>query len=132
LYRPQNAQELFNLRHSSLRNAIERIFGVVKRRFPILTTRPEYPFHVQVNLVQALFILHNFIKATGSDDGSFERDEDQREDDAGDEEAREEEVQGRTESAANRAAAAAMRDEIAEHMWTDYRSRLRNRRVRNM
>jgi len=34
--RPKNPKELFNLRHASLRNAIERIFGVVKRRFPIL------------------------------------------------------------------------------------------------
>ena len=36
--RPQNKEELFNLRHSSLRNAIERIFGVIKKRFPILVT----------------------------------------------------------------------------------------------
>ncbi|CAI9302075.1 unnamed protein product [Lactuca saligna] len=33
---PQNARELFNLRHASLRNAIERAFGVLKRRFPII------------------------------------------------------------------------------------------------
>lgn len=31
--KPGNKEELFNLRHSSLRNAIERIFGVYKRRF---------------------------------------------------------------------------------------------------
>lgn len=34
-YRPQNKEELFNLRHAQLRNAIERILGVVKCRFPI-------------------------------------------------------------------------------------------------
>ncbi|CAI9295162.1 unnamed protein product [Lactuca saligna] len=33
---PQNARELFNLRYTSLRNAIERAFGVLKRRFPII------------------------------------------------------------------------------------------------
>ncbi|KAI3749692.1 hypothetical protein L2E82_20308 [Cichorium intybus] len=33
---PENARELFNLRHASLRNAIERAFGVLKRRFPII------------------------------------------------------------------------------------------------
>ncbi|KAG6479385.1 hypothetical protein ZIOFF_062848 [Zingiber officinale] len=33
---PRNARELFNLRHSSLRNAIERTFGVVKKRFAII------------------------------------------------------------------------------------------------
>ncbi|XP_023767600.2 uncharacterized protein LOC111916207 [Lactuca sativa] len=33
---PQNSKELFNLRHASLHNAIERAFGVLKRRFPII------------------------------------------------------------------------------------------------
>ncbi|GLT95036.1 hypothetical protein SLE2022_127410 [Rubroshorea leprosula] len=33
---PQNAKELFNLRYAALRNAIERAFGVLKRRFEIL------------------------------------------------------------------------------------------------
>ena len=28
---PQNHKELFNLRHASLRNAIERTFGVLKK-----------------------------------------------------------------------------------------------------
>ena len=37
-----NAKELFNLRHASLRNIIERIFGVVKRRFQIFDKTPEY------------------------------------------------------------------------------------------
>ena len=46
--RPKNAQELFNLRHSSLRNAIERIFGVLKKRFPILTDSTAYPYATQV------------------------------------------------------------------------------------
>lgn len=48
---PQNAKELFNLRHASLRNAIERIFGVMKKRFPILTAAPEYPFDAQVDFM---------------------------------------------------------------------------------
>jgi hypothetical protein len=129
LCRPQNPKELFNLRHSSLRNAIERIFGVLKRRFPILTTRPEYPFPVQAKIVIALCILHNFIKVTGGEDTFFEHDEDQRENDAGDEEVIG--VLGRTEGTADRAAAAAMRDAIAEQMWADYQSHLRNGRARN-
>ena len=35
---PENAKELFNLRHVSLRNAIERTFGVLKKRFPIIAS----------------------------------------------------------------------------------------------
>ena len=33
---PKNAKELFSHRHASLRNAIERAFGVLKKRFPII------------------------------------------------------------------------------------------------
>ena len=38
----KNAKELFNLRHASLRTAIERAFVVLKKRFPIIasTTKP--------------------------------------------------------------------------------------------
>jgi hypothetical protein len=59
--RPQNKEELFNLRHSSARNAIERIFGVLKRRFRILLLAPEYSLEVQARIPAALASLHNFI-----------------------------------------------------------------------
>jgi hypothetical protein len=74
--KPENAKELYNLRHAGLRNAIERIFGVLKKRFPILTTFPDYPFEtqvlfnlssakftvvVQVKLVFAVCVLHDLI-----------------------------------------------------------------------
>ncbi|XP_049369489.1 uncharacterized protein LOC125834383 [Solanum verrucosum] len=39
---PQNARELYNLRHSKLQNVVERTFAVLKKRFPILTTPPPY------------------------------------------------------------------------------------------
>ena len=45
---PRNAKELYNLRHGQQRNAIERIFGVLKKRFPILNVPPEYPIQEQV------------------------------------------------------------------------------------
>ena len=32
----ENAKKLFNLRHASLRTTIERAFGVLKKRFPII------------------------------------------------------------------------------------------------
>ena len=37
---PKIEQELFNLRHSSLRTTIERGFGVLKKRFRVLDTEP--------------------------------------------------------------------------------------------
>jgi hypothetical protein len=55
-------KELFNLRHSSLRNAIERIFGILKRRFKILNTPPEYDLATQSKLVFGLTGLYNFIR----------------------------------------------------------------------
>ena len=34
---PENAEEIFNHWHSFLRNVIERTFGVLKKRFPIIS-----------------------------------------------------------------------------------------------
>ena len=41
---PQNQNELFNLRHASLRNVIERIFGIFKSRFLIFKSAPPFSF----------------------------------------------------------------------------------------
>jgi hypothetical protein len=53
---------LFNLRHAQLRNAIERIFGVVKRRFHLLISRPEFSYSKQALIVGAGAALHNFLR----------------------------------------------------------------------
>jgi len=46
---PQDARELFNHRHSSLENVIERIFGVMKKRFSIIATgiEPHYNLYTR-------------------------------------------------------------------------------------
>jgi hypothetical protein len=60
--RPTTMYELFNRRHAQLRNVIERVFGVVKKRFPILKFRmPSFEMVHQVNVVKACFAIHNFI-----------------------------------------------------------------------
>jgi hypothetical protein len=56
-----NKEELFNLRHASARNAIEHIFGVLKRRFRILLLAPEYSMDIQKRIPAALAAIHNFI-----------------------------------------------------------------------
>lgn len=66
--KPENAKELFNLRHSRLRNAVGRIFGVDKKRFKILRSAPEYDFQTQIRLVFALTALHNFIRDKPSEE----------------------------------------------------------------
>ncbi|KAF4137045.1 DDE superfamily endonuclease [Phytophthora infestans] len=60
--RPQNYKEYYNLRHAQARNVIERAFGVVKRRFPVLTTPPEFSITTQAEIVLACCVLHNFIR----------------------------------------------------------------------
>ena len=59
---PRNAKELFNLKHSSLRNVVERCFGVLKKRFPILVVMPSFYFPYQCQLVSCCVLLHTFIR----------------------------------------------------------------------
>jgi hypothetical protein len=61
-FSPVNKEELFNLRHAQARNVIERIFGVLKRRFRILVIPPEYSVKVQAQIPSALCAIHNFIR----------------------------------------------------------------------
>jgi hypothetical protein len=56
------------LRHASARNVIERIFGVLKRRFRILRIPPEYDMHIQALIPPALAALHNFIRQYDPED----------------------------------------------------------------
>ena len=66
--RPQNARELFNLRHSALRVTVEHAFGALKNRFRILDNKPFHPYKTQVKLVLACCIIHNWILRHGLDD----------------------------------------------------------------
>ena len=54
--------ELFNLRHAGARNAIERIFGVVKRKGKILPHGCEYELGDQARLVYAIACLYNILR----------------------------------------------------------------------
>jgi hypothetical protein len=59
--RPNTAKELFNLHYTSLRNVVECIFRVVKRKFKILGLVAEYSIDSQIHLVLSLIGLYNFI-----------------------------------------------------------------------
>lgn len=65
--RPRTKQELFNLRHAQFRNAVERLFGIMKLRWLILREGPNrgYDFRMQCRFVYALAALHNFINMNG-------------------------------------------------------------------
>lgn len=59
---PQDAKELFNLRHSSLQNAIERVFSVIKNLCPILKNTSSHSFDTVTNVIIVCCTLHNFIR----------------------------------------------------------------------
>ncbi|XP_059635413.1 uncharacterized protein LOC132277592 [Cornus florida] len=69
---PRGREEVFNYRHSSLRNIIERYFGLLKMRFAILRAMPPYKFSTQVLIVMACCTLHNFIKNQHQPDDIFD------------------------------------------------------------
>ncbi|XP_034679765.1 uncharacterized protein LOC117909822 [Vitis riparia] len=55
-------EEIFNQCHARLRNVIERAFGVVKARFPILKRMAPYSFTTQTKIVMTCFSIHNFLR----------------------------------------------------------------------
>lgn len=59
---PTNYMELFNLRHSSARNTIERAFGLLKKRWSILRDPSFFEKKTQIRIINACFILHNFLR----------------------------------------------------------------------
>ena len=59
--RPATKEELFNLRHASARCVIERIFGVLKRRFRILLLPLPFKMEAQARIPAALCVLYNFM-----------------------------------------------------------------------
>lgn len=71
--KPRIPKELFNYIHSSLRNVIERCFGVSKVRFPILKMMSNYPLRRQRLIPVACCVLHNFIRRQVRRDGLFEQ-----------------------------------------------------------
>nr|XP_023878540.1 protein ALP1-like [Quercus suber] len=64
-------KELYNYRHSSLRMVIERSFGVLKARFPILNLMPNFKPIRQRYVVIVYCALHNFIHMNNRSDELF-------------------------------------------------------------
>lgn len=110
---PQDKYELYNFRHSSLRNVVERIFGVFKRRWRLFDRPHEFSIRTQVKLVYALVAIHNLINKfypVGSDFDRFEPCENEMD---GDEEIAPESVRQDAEMDGKREA-------IANLLWQQY------------
>lgn len=64
-----NSKELFNHRHCSLRNSVERAFGVIKKRWKIIDdSEPFFGYDTQVDIVLACCIIHNHIMGVDPND----------------------------------------------------------------
>ena len=81
--RPRTKEETFNYAHARLRNVIERSFGVLKARFPILKRMTPYPFQVQRNIVIACVAIHNYIRKLSIADTFLEQGENEYDDYSG-------------------------------------------------
>lgn len=116
VYRPQTYEELFNLRHAQARNVVERIFGVIKKKFHLLTAAPQYPIYTQTKLVLAICALHNFVRSYDPDDiAQYDLEELEREVPR----THNSEL-GHHVSHAETTRANSRRDEIARAMWQQY------------
>ena len=115
-YRPHNKKELFNLRHTSARNVIEQIFGVLKHKFRILQLVPEYSIDIQTQIPVALAAIYNFIHNQQPEEDGKDGNEDEDDQligggvDVDDDEA--EQNEGLDEDNE--------RDQIAGEMWAQY------------
>nr|GEW36986.1 putative nuclease HARBI1 [Tanacetum cinerariifolium] len=69
--RAMNSREKFNHAHAKLRNVMERAFGVLKARFPIMKKMPSYPLITQRDITVACFAIHNFIRSERLSDEFF-------------------------------------------------------------
>ena len=126
-------KELYNYRHSSLQMVIERSFGVLKARFPILNLMPNFKPIRQWYVVIVCCALHNFIRMNNRSDELFRTI---RESDGEGSATTSEgggDIGASTSSAARRhvvemsttskRAMGEVRDNITETMWNDYVAR---------
>ena len=112
--KPENAKELFNLRHSLLRNVIERIFGVLKRQWKILGRKGcEYSIETQIHLFCALIGLYNFGKQHGETSDYIDETVEDIEDAVYSNDQIQRETTGSKQMDKKR-------DDIAKKMWEDY------------
>jgi hypothetical protein len=70
---PVGSKEVFNFAHSSLRNVIERSFGVLKMKWRILLSLPLFSLRKQSKIIIACMTLHNFIKDSALHNRDFDQ-----------------------------------------------------------
>ncbi|XP_047311257.1 uncharacterized protein LOC124914701 [Impatiens glandulifera] len=113
---PRNPKELFNHRHASLRNAIQKSFEVLKTRFPIIKVASQYSFQTQRDIIIAACVIHNHIRREEPNDWLFAAVEENGVDDLAD---LDEQLDMVPQSPMEESAMA-FRDSVATAMWNDF------------
>ncbi|KAK6843921.1 hypothetical protein PG987_004781 [Apiospora arundinis] len=116
---PSTPEELYNLRHSRIRNVVERTFGIVKRKWKILrSSPPEYDLNTQIDIIYAVCGLWNFLIFDGVEPGEAAKLEvsslTQRE------KATLEESRRRVSQSIGIKSASAIRRDITNYIWPRY------------
>ena len=105
-----------------MRNAVERVFGILKRRFPIIARILEYPFTTQVRHVSVLVGLHNFIRQKSPDTEiqDWEETAEERAKRFADEQALMERIPEEWQTPCDDNCMGQFRDKIAQDLWDSY------------
>ena len=120
---PTNYKELFNLRHSSARNTIERAHGLLKKRWAILRKSSFYDKKTQVRIINACFILHNFVRVENINEEELLAEVDEEINDTIPVDGDGEEDLGFVSTARPTEEWDKFRDELALNMFAEYESR---------
>ncbi|KAK9162852.1 hypothetical protein Syun_003754 [Stephania yunnanensis] len=111
---PRNGRELFNFRHSSLRNVVEKTIDLLKKRFAFLRHEPFYVVKTQSNVILACCAIHNVLREEDLED-LCKDDEDIYEDEDDDDSPQEDNI-----SIHQSTIWIAKRDALAELMLNEY------------
>lgn len=134
--RPRNSRELYNLRHATARNAVERVIGILKRRFKLLRIKNESELETAKVAIFAACCVHNFIRMCNADDLAEDLDPEEPAQPVGDggerAAAQDNGAHGNEDNddaplPFDFASATAQRDYIAREMWRSYKQALRDR-----
>jgi hypothetical protein len=123
---PKDHKELFNLRHSQLRNVVERIFGAAKKKFKMLRELLHYPIETQIRIQPAIGLIINFIRIHDPDDIP---DPEPNEDGEEEEELSEDCLAEDGIRGAESTRAVGLRERIALAMWDSYQIELARRGI---
>ena len=126
-------KELYNYRHSSLQMVIERSFGILKARFPILNLMPNFKPIRQWYVVIMCCALHNFIhmnnrsdelfRTIGESDGQGSATNGEGSGDVGASTSSATQRHVVEMSSASKKAMGQLRDNVTNTMWDDYVAR---------